>query len=77
MIPGCLTPIVPQARQVAVPDLPEESLMFLLGSRYCETDRLSDTAWSLFGQTPPGWARVQAICDYVHDHIAFGYSTRA
>ncbi len=65
--------IVPQARQVAVPDLPEESLLFLLGSRYCETDRLSDTAWSLFGQTPPGWARVQAICDYVHGHIAFGY----
>jgi transglutaminase-like putative cysteine protease len=64
---------VPQARQMAVPDLPEESLVFLLGSRYCETDRLSDTAWSLFGQTPPGWARVQAICDYVHNHITFGY----
>ena len=47
--------------------------MFLLGSRYCETDRLSETAWQLFGQTPHGWPRVQAICDFVHDHIAFGY----
>ena len=65
--------IVPQAQQVSVPDLPEEALLFLLGSRYCETDRLSDTAWNLFGQTPPGWARVQAICDFVHNHITFGY----
>ncbi len=47
--------------------------MFLLGSRYCETDLLSDTAWSLFGSVPPGWARVQAICDYVHRRITFGY----
>jgi transglutaminase-like putative cysteine protease len=63
----------PQARQMVVPDLPDETLLFLLGSRYCETDRLSGTAWSLFGGTPPGWARVQAICDYVHNHITFGY----
>jgi transglutaminase-like putative cysteine protease len=63
----------PRAKQTAVPDLPEDALLFLLGSRYCETDRLSDTAWSLFGQTPPGWRRVQAICDYVHNHIVFGY----
>jgi transglutaminase-like putative cysteine protease len=48
-------------------------LVFLLGSRYCETDRLSDVAWRLFGDAPPGWARVQAICDYVHHHIAFNY----
>src|SRR6185369_11945244 len=41
--------------------------------RDCETDRLSDEAWRLFGATPPGWARVQAICDYVHNHISFGY----
>jgi transglutaminase-like putative cysteine protease len=46
---------------------------FLLGSRYCETDRLSETAWSLFEKTPTGWGRVQAICDYVHQHISFGY----
>ncbi len=65
--------IVPDARQVAVEDLPEETLLFLLGSRYCETDRLSNTAWELFGSGPTGWGRVQAICDYVHRHITFGY----
>ena len=65
--------IVPEAQQIPVPDLPEETLVFLLGSRYCETDRLSETAWNLFGQAPTGWGRVQAICDYVHRHITFGY----
>lgn len=66
-------PVWPDAIQHGVEDLPEETLLFLLGSRYCETDRLSETAWSLFGNTPPGWARVQAICDFVHNHIKFGY----
>jgi transglutaminase-like putative cysteine protease len=65
--------IVPQAQQTAVQDLPEETLLFLLGSRYCETDRLSQTAWGLFGNGPTGWGRVQAICDFVHNHIVFGY----
>ena len=63
----------PDAPQHAVEDLPDDVLVFLLGSRYCETDRLSDTAWSLFGHVPPAWARVQAIVDYVHDRITFGY----
>ena len=63
----------PSARQHPVQDLPEETLVFLLGSRYCDTDHLSQTAWDLFGQSPPGWARVQAICDFVHRHVAFGY----
>lgn len=62
-----------QAEQHEVQDLPDECLQFLLGSRYCETDRLSDLAWSLFGGTLPGAARVQAICDYVHRRIAFDY----
>jgi transglutaminase-like putative cysteine protease len=61
------------APQHAVEDLPAETLVFLLGSRYCETDRLTETAWALFGQTTPGWPRVKAICDFVHGHIAFGY----
>src|SRR3954471_16320150 len=61
------------AEQHPVQNLPADTLLFLLGSRYCETDRLSDEAWRLFGTTPPGWARVQAICDFVHDHITFGY----
>ena len=70
---GAPDPIRREAQQVPVPNLPEETLLFLLGSRYCETDRLSETAWSLFGQAPTGWDRVQAICDYVHHHITFGY----
>ena len=63
----------PDAIQVAAHNLPDEALIYLLGSRYCETDRLSNLAWSLFGGTPLGWARVQAIVDYVHNHIGFGY----
>jgi transglutaminase-like putative cysteine protease len=63
----------PLARQRPLQELPEDTLVFLLGSRYCETDLLSDAAWSRFGQTAPGWSRVQAICDYVHNHIAFNY----
>ena len=65
--------VVPQARQMPVEALPDETLVFLLGSRYCETDRLSEIAWQLFDKSPTGWARVQAICDYVNWHIAFGY----
>jgi hypothetical protein len=66
--------VEPDAGQIPVENLPDESLEFLPGSRYCETDRLSDTAWSLFGRMPPGWARVQAICDYVHDRLTFSYA---
>jgi transglutaminase-like putative cysteine protease len=65
--------VVPQARQTPVENLPDETLVFLLGSRYCETDCLSETAWQLFDKSPTGWARVQTICDYVHRHISFGY----
>lgn len=65
--------VVPSAWQHPVESLPEETLLFLLGSRYCETDRLSQVAWELFGQAPPGWGRVQAVCDFVHRHIAFDY----
>jgi transglutaminase-like putative cysteine protease len=61
------------AQQHSIQDLPEEALVFLLGSRYCDTEKFAETAWSMFGQTPPGWARVQAICDFVHNHITFGY----
>ena len=61
------------ARQIPVGDLPPEALPYLLGSRYCETDLMSDLAWSLFGGVPAGWARVQAIVDYAHERITFGY----
>ena len=65
--------VAPWAQQVPVPFLPESTLVYLLGSRYCETDLLSEIAWARFGQGPTGWARVQAICDFVHRHIRFGY----
>ena len=61
------------AQQHSVQDLPEETLLFLLGSRYCETDVLSQVAWNIFGKSAQGWGRVQAICDFVYQHIAFGY----
>ena len=65
--------IMPAAWQRPVEGLPDEMLVYLLGSRYCDTDRLSDTAWAMFGTGVRGWTMVQAICDFVHNHIAFGY----
>jgi len=62
-----------RARQHPLEDLPVDALIFLLGSRYCETDRLMNIAWSLFGNVPKGWSLVQAICDFVHNHLTFGY----
>lgn len=61
------------ARQHDVAALPAETLHFLTASRYCEADELADKAWALFGETAPGWARVQAICNWVHNHLTFGY----
>ena len=61
--------VVPEAEQHALEDLPDHVLVFLLGSRYCDTDRLMDEAWALFGTTALGWARVQVICDYVHERL--------
>ena len=65
--------VAPWAAESAVSELPNDALTFLLGSRYCETDRLSALAWSLFGHTPRGYQRVQAIVDFVHKHLTFGY----
>jgi len=70
---GELDKVVPWAKQHDIQDLPEDALVFLLGSRYCETDVLSQTAWDLFGNSQPGWGRVQSICDYVHNRIRFDY----
>src|SRR6202034_2812557 len=66
-------PVDTDARQLPISDLPKETLQFLLASRYREVDRLSDLAWRLFGNTQPGWARAQAICDWVHEYVTFGY----
>jgi transglutaminase-like putative cysteine protease len=70
---GLPDPSVPDANQVPVEQLPEEALVFLLASRFCDSDQLLDLAWTLFGHATPGWGRVQAICDFVHQRIAFGY----
>ncbi|MCE4226597.1 transglutaminase family protein [Methylobacterium sp. C25] len=70
---GLPDPVVPTAVQHPVQDLPDDVLQFLLGSRYCDTDKLAGIAWSLFGNSAPGWARVQAIVDYTHDRLRFNY----
>ncbi|QPC85862.1 transglutaminase family protein [Mesorhizobium sp. NBSH29] len=70
---GLPEPVNTLAGETAVENLPPEVITFLLGSRYCETDHMSDLAWRLFGHVPAGWARVQAIVDYVHERLSFGY----
>ena len=70
---GLHDPVSWDEKSHKVEDLPPETLIFLLASRYCETDLLSNEAWRLFGETTEGWPRVQAICDFVHNHITFGY----
>jgi transglutaminase-like putative cysteine protease len=70
---GLEEPVMTNARQQAIEDLPPELLLYLMSSRYCEVDRLSDIAVGLFGNTQPGWSRVQAILDWVHNNVQFGY----
>jgi transglutaminase-like putative cysteine protease len=70
---GLPDPVAWDAPEVPVAELPDDCLTYLMGSRYCETDRLSQAAWDMFGEVPPGWGRVQAICDYVNGHIVFDY----
>jgi transglutaminase-like putative cysteine protease len=70
---GKLDAAVLDAREVPVWDLPDECLVYLMGSRYCETDKLSQAAWDLFGGLASGWGRVQAVYDFVHGHIKFDY----
>lgn len=72
-VDGLPDPVAADAEEVPVAGLPPEVMPFLLASRYCEVDRLSEVAWDLFADAPRGWGRVQAIVDYVHDHITFGY----
>ena len=70
---GLPDPQTPDAIQHPVEDLPDDILVYLLGSRYCETDRLTETAWGLFGHIAPGWERVRAIVEFAHHQIEFGY----
>jgi transglutaminase-like putative cysteine protease len=71
--PGAPDVVAAGAKQLPLEALPADTLLFLLGSRYCETDKLSAVAWKLFEHAPLGWGRVAAICDFVHEHITFGY----
>ncbi len=70
---GTPDPVVPTARQIAIEDLPDDVLVYILSSRFCETELLQDEAWEHCSSAPAGWARVQAVCDFVHDRITFGY----
>jgi transglutaminase-like putative cysteine protease len=70
---GLPEPSFPEAKEHPVEELPHDTLLYLLGSRYCETQHLMNDAWRLFGHVQPGWSRVQAVCDFVHRRIEFGY----
>ena len=72
--PGTPEPEAPDAGELPVKALRSEVLVYLLSSRYCDTENLMAEAWRLFQFTPPGWGRVQAICDFVHQHVTFGYN---
>ena len=71
---GLEDPVVSDATEHRVETLPDDVLVYLLPSRFCENDHLLQTAWSLFGALTPGWSRVQAICDFAHKHIRFSYA---
>jgi transglutaminase-like putative cysteine protease len=70
---GAPDPVRPDAREVPVRELPHDVLRYLYNSRYCEVDRFSTIALELFGTVAPGWSRVQAVCDWVHTKVSFGY----
>ncbi len=70
---GVADRVSPDARELPVQELPHEILPYLYNSRYCEGDRFSTIALELFGAVPPGWSRVQAVCDWVHTRVSFGY----
>jgi transglutaminase-like putative cysteine protease len=74
-VDGLPDPVHAGAREVAAADLPSDAIIFTLPSRYCPSDVLADEAWALFGSIDPGWSRVQAICDWVHDEIEYGYGS--
>jgi transglutaminase-like putative cysteine protease len=70
-VPGVYDDIDKEARQVPIESLPDEAMVFLLPSRFCLSDVLRDQAWNLFGGTEPGWPRVAAVCDWVHENVQF------
>ncbi len=63
--------VVPDARETPADVLPDELLRWVMPSRFCQPDELGNDAWALFGSIPPGWGRVQAVCDFVNGHLQF------
>src|SRR5690349_7237958 len=70
-VDGEADPVEPEAALSPVEALPDDALVYTLPSRFVESDRLMDPAWKLFGDTPRTWARVQAICDWVHENVRY------
>jgi transglutaminase-like putative cysteine protease len=70
-----LDPFAPEAPEVPIAELPDDALLYTMPSRYCLSDELFYAAQDLFGSLPRGWSRVQAVCDWVHEHIEFGYGS--
>jgi transglutaminase-like putative cysteine protease len=62
------------AQELAINQVPDDVLPFLLDSRYCEVELLEEAALRLFGDMAPGWARVAAVCDWVYSNVEFGYT---
>ena len=75
VVPDRTEEIDPDAPELAPDDLPDDTLIYTLPSRYCLPDVLGDEAWSRFGGLVPGYRRVQAICEYVHGHLTFQYGS--
>jgi transglutaminase-like putative cysteine protease len=70
-----LDPYEPDLEEVPIAAVPDDALVFTLPSRYCLSDMLANAALQRFGNIAPGWNRVQAICDFVHDHVRFQYGS--
>ncbi|HEY2427974.1 MAG TPA: transglutaminase family protein [Acidimicrobiales bacterium] len=68
-VDGVVDAVDQTATEVAAEDLPDETLVYTLPSRFCPSDIIADEAWNRFGGLAPGYGRVQAICDFVHDHL--------
>ena len=73
VLPRVVDPMGIGVRQVPIEELPDEAIVYTLPSRYCQSDLLMQAAWDLFGETEPGWARAQAVCDWVHRNVRFQY----
>ena len=72
-----LDPVLPELPGALVQDLPDEAIVYTLPSRYCPSDLFIQDAWAMFGNAPDGWARVQAVSDWLHANITYGAGSNA